>query len=66
MDDEDTEPSSSKKQKSAQEEKIFTSTKDGTGFSTAGRNAWKAKHRKGKFSGKTRKSDRKHGQPLGI
>jgi ATP-dependent RNA helicase DDX56/DBP9 len=56
----------SKVPKIVAEEKIFTSTKDGTGLSTAGRNAWKEKHRKGKFSGKKRKTDRKHGQPLGI
>ena len=46
--------------------KIFASTADGTGTSTAGRNAWKAKHRKGKFSGKKRKSERKKSRPLGM
>ena len=46
--------------------KIFTSSKDGTGVSTSGRNVWKAKHRKGKFSGKKRRGDGKYGQPLGV
>jgi hypothetical protein len=48
------------------EKKIFANTRDGTGKSTAGRNAWKEKHRKGKFSGKKRKSERKNKDPLGI
>lgn len=48
------------------EKKLFTNTRDGTGKSTAGRNAWKEKHRKGKFSGKKRKSERKQKDPLGI
>jgi hypothetical protein len=48
------------------EKKIFANTRDGTGNSTSGRNAWKEKHRKGKFSGKKRKSERKHKDPLGI
>eukprot|EP00539_Tryblionella_compressa_P011683 CAMPEP_0178810630 /NCGR_PEP_ID=MMETSP0745-20121128/18792_1 /TAXON_ID=913974 /ORGANISM="Nitzschia punctata, Strain CCMP561" /LENGTH=694 /DNA_ID=CAMNT_0020471163 /DNA_START=77 /DNA_END=2161 /DNA_ORIENTATION=- len=39
--------------------KIFANTRDGTGKSTAGRNAWKEKHRKGRFSGKKRKSGRR-------
>lgn len=55
-----------KKQKKESEKKIFSSTKDGTGKSTSGRNAWKEKHKKGKFSGKRRKSERKQKQPLGI
>lgn len=56
-----------KKQKVLQEEaKVFTNTKDGTGKSTAGRNLWKEKHRKGQFSGKKRKSERKTKDPLGI
>lgn len=58
-----------KKQKqdgSLSEKKIFTNTRDGTGKSTAGRNAWKEKHRKGKFSGKKRKSERGQKDPLGI
>ena len=51
----------SKKQKTSgghddSEKKVFTSTRDGTGKSTAGRNAWKERHGKGKFSGKKRKS----------
>jgi hypothetical protein len=48
------------------EKKYFANTRDGTGKSTAGRNAWKEKHRKGKFSGQKRKSDRKKKAPLGI
>jgi hypothetical protein len=55
-----------KKQKTGEYNKVFTSTKDGTGKSTAGRNAWKERHKKGKFSNKKRKSERKHKQPLGI
>jgi len=58
---------SSKKQKiEEKEKKIFTSTKDGTGKSTAGRNTWKERHRKGSFSNKKRASERKKKQPLGI
>mmetsp|Transcript_15164 Transcript_15164/g.42744 ORF Transcript_15164/g.42744 Transcript_15164/m.42744 type:complete len:671 (+) Transcript_15164:144-2156(+) len=53
-----------KKQKS--KGKVYTSTHDGLGESTAGRNAWKEKHRKGKFSNKKRKSERKMKRPLGI
>ncbi|KAG7347437.1 helicase domain protein [Nitzschia inconspicua] len=48
------------------EKKIFANTRDGTGKSTAGRNAWKEKHRKGKFSGKKRMSERRKRDPLGI
>jgi hypothetical protein len=48
------------------EKKIFANTRDGTGKSTAGRNNWKEKHRKGKFSGKKRKSEWKIKNPLGI
>jgi len=57
---------SAKKQKKESETKIYGSTRDGTGKSTAGRNAWKEKHRKGQFSGKSRKSERKNKGPLGI
>ena len=60
---------SSKKQKRGEtpsEQKLFTNTRDGTGKSSAGRNAWKEKHRKGKFSGKKRKSERRQKDPLGI
>ena len=39
----------------AQEKKIFMDTDDGLGRSTSGRNAWKQRHRKGKFSKATRK-----------
>ncbi len=55
-----------KKQKLETEKKTLLSTRDGTGKSTAGRNAWKEKHRKGKFSKKTRLSDRKKKDPLGL
>jgi hypothetical protein len=58
-----------KKQKrddSPSEKKVFANTQDGTGKSTAGRNAWKEKHRKGKFSGKKRTSERRQKAPLGI
>jgi ATP-dependent RNA helicase DDX56/DBP9 len=48
------------------EEKIYTNTKDGTGRSTAGRNAWKEKHKKGAFSGKKRLAEKKYKSPLGI
>jgi ATP-dependent RNA helicase DDX56/DBP9 len=57
-----------KKQKIDQtnNDKVFTNTKDGTGQSTAGRSAWKEKHKKGKFSSKKRLVDRKYKAPLGI
>lgn len=45
---------------------VFTNTQDGTGRSTAGRMAWKERHRKGKFSNKKRKSERRNKDPLGI
>jgi ATP-dependent RNA helicase DDX56/DBP9 len=48
------------------EKKVFTSTRDGTGRSTAGRNAWKERHRKGSFSNKKRKSEKKLKEPMGI
>lgn len=48
------------------ETRVFANTHDGTGKSTAGRMAWKERHRKGKFSNKKRKSERKHKDPLGI
>jgi ATP-dependent RNA helicase DDX56/DBP9 len=54
-----------KKQKSG-ESKLYTNTEDGTGKSSSGRNTWKEKHKKGKFSGKKRLSEKKHKQPLGI
>ena len=38
-------------------EKVLFNTKDGTGRSTSGRSQWKEKHKKGKFSGKRRKSE---------
>ena len=57
---------SSKKIKTAAEKKLLFSAKDGTGRSTAGRNEWKEKHRKGQFSKKKRKSDYKYKESLGI
>lgn len=41
------------------EAKVFSNTRDGAGKSTAGRNAWKEKHNRGKFSNKKRKSEPK-------
>lgn len=59
--------SDEKKQKRVEmEKKTLLNTRDGTGKSTAGRNAWKEKHKKGKFSKKTRLSDRKNKDPLGL
>lgn len=58
--------SSAKKQKTDTEQKVYANTRDGVGKSTAGRNAWKERHRKGKFSGKKRSSERKFKDPLGI
>jgi hypothetical protein len=57
-----------KKQKQGDdgEKKVFMTSKDGTGKSSAGRQAWKEKHRKGQFSGKRRKSEKKYKPPLGI
>jgi ATP-dependent RNA helicase DDX56/DBP9 len=48
-----------KKAKTESEKEIYTSTKDGLGKSTSGRNAWKEQHKKGKFSHKRRKSEPK-------
>merc|ERR1712224_812769 len=56
-----------KRQKQGENEKeTLLNTLDGTGQSTAGRNTWKEKHRKGKFSKKTRLANRKHKDPLGL
>jgi ATP-dependent RNA helicase DDX56/DBP9 len=55
-----------KKQKTEAERRVFTNTTDGTGKSTSGRNVWKEKHKKGKFSGKKRLSERKRAAPLGF
>lgn len=46
-----------KKKSSNDAEKVLFNTRDGTGRSTSGRSAWKEKHKKGKFSGKRRKSE---------
>jgi hypothetical protein len=48
------------------EKKLFANTSDGLGKSTAGRNVWKERHKKGQFSGKKRKSEKKKRVPLGI
>lgn len=66
MDDGEGSPKKKQKSEGDDEPKVFTSTKDGTGLSTAGRTAWKEKHKKGKFSGKKRMTERKYKQPLGI
>ena len=58
--------SSSKKQKTETEKKVYMNSKDGLGKSTSGRNAWKERHRKGKFSGRKKRSERKFKDPLGI
>jgi hypothetical protein len=47
----------SQKKSSESTDKVLFNTKDGTGRSTSGRSAWKEKHKKGKFSGKRRKSE---------
>ena len=67
-DDDDHDLTATKKAKidSNNTDKVFTNTKDGTGQSTAGRSAWKEKHKKGKFSSKKRLVDRKYKAPLGI
>ena len=62
----DAEKSAKRQKTSENEPKVYTNTKDGTGKSTSGRQAWKEKHRKGKFSGKKRLSERKAKEPLGI
>jgi ATP-dependent RNA helicase DDX56/DBP9 len=56
---------SKKARTDGEQSRVFTNTHDGTGTSTAGRNAWKERHRKGKFSSKKRKSERRS-EPLGI
>lgn len=59
--------SDGKRQKQSDKgEETLLNTRDGTGKSTAGRNAWKEKHRKGKFSKKKRMSERKNKDPLGL
>lgn len=66
-DDDDVVRTDKKKQKiDASEKRIFANTKDGTGVSTAGHNLWKQKHRKGQFSNKPRKSEKKNKAPLGL
>ena len=68
-DEEEVDAVAPKKAKTLEEDdsKVFNHTQDGTGQSTAGRSAWKEKHRKGKFNKKTKRlADRKHKAPLGI
>lgn len=66
-DNNDKESSSNKRSKTdPTDNKIFTNTQDGTGKSTAGRNKWKERHKKGKFSNKKRPSERKKYKTLGI
>jgi len=66
-DDDDNNGNAVKKQKTQGDEpKLFMSTRDGTGKSSAGRNQWKERHKKGKFSNKKRKSERKGREPMGI
>jgi len=51
---------SEKKEMDKEEEPaIYINTKDGTGRSTSGRNAWKEKHKKGKFSSKRKRNEPK-------
>jgi hypothetical protein len=58
FDDGGEDKSTSKRQTSnGESDKVFASTRDGTGSSTSGRSAWKEKHKKGKYSGKRRKSE---------
>ena len=63
---EGNEPEKKKPKREDAEKKTLLNTRDGTGKSTAGRNAWKERHKKGKFSKKPRKSDRKIKDPLGL
>jgi ATP-dependent RNA helicase DDX56/DBP9 len=55
-----------KKTKVEGDSKVFANTRDRTGHSTAGRNEWKARHRKGRFSNKPRQSQTRTKAPLGI
>ena len=62
----DEERDGKKQKRDDGEKKMFMNTRDGVGKSTAGRQAWKEKHRKGEFSGKKRKSEKKFKAPMGI
>jgi ATP-dependent RNA helicase DDX56/DBP9 len=64
VDDDDDTPQ--KKQQKMDQPRIFTNTKDGTGYSTSGRSEWQQKHRKGQFSDRKKSSDKKYKSPLGI
>ena len=50
MDDDDRDETTSKKPKVDKDPRIYANAKDGTGQSTAGRNKWKQRHKKGQFS----------------
>ena len=65
-DDDDNAVSRKRAKGEETESKLYASTQDGTGKSTAGRQQWKERHKKGKFSGKKRKSEKKRRDPLGI
>jgi len=65
FDEGETGEDDSKRQKKDDSDKVYANTKDGTGRSTAGRNAWKEKHKKGKFSSKPRKGQRTN-RALGL
>lgn len=45
--------------------RVFISTREGTGKSTSGRNSWKERHNKGKYSNKKHGKQRRS-EPLGI
>mmetsp|Transcript_4409 Transcript_4409/g.9449 ORF Transcript_4409/g.9449 Transcript_4409/m.9449 type:complete len:679 (-) Transcript_4409:66-2102(-) len=53
-----------KKQKVDEDPRIYANAQDGTGKSTAGRNKWKQRHKKGKYS--VRKTSTKRRAALGI
>ena len=64
-DDEEPEPTVKKQKTGEPVSKVYLSSRE-AGKSTAGRNKWKERHKKGKFSGKKRSSERKKRQALGI
>ena len=58
--------SSNKKHKPNNTQTSYAYALEGNTKSTSGRRAWKEKHKKGKFSKKASKSERKSNDPLGI
>eukprot|EP00978_Attheya_sp_CCMP212_P034276 scaffold142715_cov58-Attheya_sp.AAC.7 len=60
-DGDDADDGDDKKPKRTADGKIFMDTSDGTGRSTAGRNSWKEKRSRGKFSKKFQKKMRADG-----